>query len=121
MLLCGDFGQSGCAIIGRREANAVERLDDGRDGLSGKVFEWSGDFVVQPILQAVGGVWQVDGAPDASLALLAQWLHEHGLAGRWRNELLAVTLASGTPVAAIERAAVRPLGYEIELIQRAKE
>ena len=54
--------------------------------------------------------WHVTGAPDESLAELARWLHAQALASRWRDELLAVTDEADLPVAAIERAAVRPLG-----------
>ncbi len=52
----------------------------------------------------------VIGAADASLEALAHWLAGQGLGGRWRGERLAVTDASGRVHAAIERAAVRPLG-----------
>ena len=50
------------------------------------------------------------GAPDAALAGVARWLHAQGLAGAWRDELLAVTDARGAARAVVERAAVRPLG-----------
>jgi 8-oxo-dGTP pyrophosphatase MutT (NUDIX family) len=52
----------------------------------------------------------VTGAADASLEALARWLAAMGLGGRWRDERLAVTDANGRVHAAIERAAVRPLG-----------
>lgn len=52
----------------------------------------------------------VDDEPNASLERIARWLHERQLAGRWRDELLAVSDDTGTVHAAIERAAVRPLG-----------
>ena len=39
--------------------------------------------------------WQVLAPVDASLALIARWLHTNGLGGRWRNELLAVTAVLG--------------------------
>lgn len=52
----------------------------------------------------------LDGPPDAALATVARWLHDHGLAGGWRDELLAVPDENDVPVAAVERAAVRPLG-----------
>ena len=52
----------------------------------------------------------VDRDPDAALARIAQWLHREGFGSAWRDELLAVTDAAGTPRARIERAAVRPLG-----------
>lgn len=57
-----------------------------------------------------GDEFVVDGAADASFARIAHWLHGHGLAGRWRDELLAVSDEHGTVHGAIERAAVRPLG-----------
>lgn len=71
-----------------------------------------------------GAAWRITGAADSSLASLAHWLRDHGLAGRWRNELLTVTRVSGTPVAVIERAAVRPLGIAtqaVHLVGRAHE
>jgi 8-oxo-dGTP pyrophosphatase MutT (NUDIX family) len=66
--------------------------------------------------------WQVGGDADASLATIARWLNTHGLGGRWRDELLAVTDEADQPVAAIERAAVRPLGittHAVHLVVRA--
>lgn len=58
--------------------------------------------------------WRVElsAAAEAApaLAAIAQWLHANGLAAAWRDELLCVTDPSGSPVALIERAAVRPLG-----------
>jgi 8-oxo-dGTP pyrophosphatase MutT (NUDIX family) len=54
--------------------------------------------------------WCVGGTPDPSLAAIARFLDAEGFASRWRDELLAVTDADDRPVAAIERAAVRPLG-----------
>ena len=66
--------------------------------------------------------WHLDGDADAALERLARWLQEHGLGGRWRNELLAVTDELGRPVAAIERAAVRPLGittHAVHLVLRS--
>ena len=55
--------------------------------------------------------WRLpDAESDAALAAIAHWLHANDIGGRWRNELLAVDNAEGVPVAAIERAAVRPLG-----------
>jgi hypothetical protein len=41
---------------------------------------------------------------------LAQALRVAGLAGAWRDELLAVTDEQGTALGVVERAAVRPLG-----------
>ena len=58
--------------------------------------------------------WRVELSAEAeatpALAAIAQWLHANGLAAAWRDELLCVTDPSGSPVALIERAAVRPLG-----------
>ena len=65
-------------------------------------------------LRSISGVWCIEvaaaAAIDPALAMLAQWLHAHGLAPAWRDERLAVTDAHAMPVAAIERAAVRALG-----------
>jgi 8-oxo-dGTP pyrophosphatase MutT (NUDIX family) len=47
---------------------------------------------------------------DAALDVIARWLHEQGQASRWRDELLAVRDEQLQVRAAIERAAVRPLG-----------
>ena len=52
----------------------------------------------------------VDEPANASLAALAAWLQGAGLAGPWRDELLAVVDDSGRTIGAIERGAVRPLG-----------
>jgi 8-oxo-dGTP pyrophosphatase MutT (NUDIX family) len=59
-----------------------------------------------------GDGWRLHDANDIDLALatIAGWLQANQLGGRWRDELLAVDNAEGVPVAAIERAAVRPLG-----------
>jgi len=59
-----------------------------------------------------GTGWRLPDATDndAALAAIARWLQANRLGGRWRDELLAVDNAEGVPVAAIERAAVRPLG-----------
>jgi len=63
-----------------------------------------------PLRVSDDGAIAVDGPADTSLALVAQWLHEHGHAGRWRNELLPVCGANQRCIARIERAVVRPLG-----------
>lgn len=57
-----------------------------------------------------GDDWAIEGTPDESLALIAQWLHRHGHGGKWRDEFLAVTSDSGEVLATVERAAVRALG-----------
>ena len=61
-------------------------------------------------LRGAGVAWQVLGPVNESLAAIAEWLDQQGLGGRWRGELLDVTDANRRPLAAIERAAVRPLG-----------
>ena len=53
--------------------------------------------------------WALHGA-ESGLAAVAEWMHAQGLGGRWRNELMPVVDAAGTVHAAVERAAVRPLG-----------
>lgn len=70
-----------------------------------------------------GSGWRLPDAPDgdAALAAIARWLLANQLGGRWRDELLAVDNAEGVPVAAIERAAVRPLGiatHAVHLVGR---
>ena len=72
-------------------------------------------------LRHEGGAWQVTSHDDEALAELAHWLRAQGLAGRWRDELLPVIDAAGTPHGAIERAAVRPLGittHAVHLVGR---
>ncbi len=61
-------------------------------------------------LRRDGAGWQVLAPVDASLALIARWLHAGGLGGRWRDELLAVTDEQLRPVSVIERGVVRALG-----------
>ena len=73
-------------------------------------------------LRAVGAGWCVEGPVDASLTRIARWLHEQGLASRWRDERLAVTDGQGRSLASIERAAVRPLGittHAVHLVGRS--
>lgn len=72
-------------------------------------------------LRAGPAGWVLARTPDAALADIARWLQARGLAGRWRDELLAVTDDADRPVAAIERAAVRPLGittHAVHLVVR---
>lgn len=69
-------------------------------------------------LRDAGDAWQIEvpesrnaaQAIDAALAAIAQWLRANGRAGTWRDELLAVTDATGAPIGSVERAVVRPLG-----------
>ncbi len=72
--------------------------------------------------QALGGGWQIAAPADPSLATIAAWLHAAGLAGAWRDELLAVVDGDERSVARIERAAVRPLGlttFAVHLVCRS--
>ncbi len=57
-----------------------------------------------------GGGWQVDSTATASLAAIAAWLRDAGLAARWRDESLAVVDSEERAVAAVERSVVRVLG-----------
>jgi 8-oxo-dGTP pyrophosphatase MutT (NUDIX family) len=61
-------------------------------------------------LVASGAALALAAPPDAALEAVARWLHARGLAGRWRDERLAVTDAAGSVRGRVERAAVRPLG-----------
>ena len=61
-------------------------------------------------LRRVDAGWVVANPADEALQELAHWLHEQGLASRWRDEELAVSDAEGHQHAVIERCAVRPLG-----------
>jgi len=61
-------------------------------------------------LRRSGSGWRIDAPAVASLAAIAAWLRDAGLAGRWRDELLAVVDADERAVATIERGVVRVLG-----------
>jgi len=63
-----------------------------------------------PLRATDDGTLEVEGPADASLALLARWLHDHGHAARWRDELLPVCDTNQHALARVERAVVRPLG-----------
>ena len=66
-----------------------------------------------------GAGWRVGAPPSVSLAAIAAWLREAGLAGRWRDELLAVVDDDERPIAAVERSVVRVLGlttYAVHLV-----
>ncbi|MGL4667970.1 MAG: NUDIX domain-containing protein [Saezia sp.] len=59
--------------------------------------------------------------PHARFAEIACWMHEHGMADQWRNELLSVTDSSGKELAQAERAVARPLGiktFAVHLVGR---
>ena len=61
---------------------------------------------------------------DASLAAVARRLHDEGLAGRWRGELLPVVARDGRTLAAVERSVVRVLGlatFAVHLSGRAED
>ena len=57
-----------------------------------------------------GGAWCIAAPADVSLAAIAAWLRDAGLAGHWRDELLSVVDADERAVAEVERAVVRVLG-----------
>jgi len=72
-------------------------------------------------LVADGDALALTGPVDAALEALAHWLHDRGLAGRWRDEQLAVTDPAGALRGRVERAAVRPLGiatHAVHLVGR---
>lgn len=76
-----------------------------------------------PLLRCAEG-WRLTGATDTALAQIARWMNANGLGGRWRDELLAVTDASGRVRGHIERAAVRPLGittFAVHLVAHAEQ
>ena len=79
----------GAAIVGSVEAERAARLRD------------------QGLLDAHGALL---GEPDATLARIARWLHDAGLAQRWRGESMPVRDDAGSELARVERSAVRPLG-----------
>ena len=92
---------------------ARERLSLHIDGVvCGSVEPALGDRLVEaklPLRRKADG-WHLEGEADPSLAAIADWLRSQGLAGAWRDELLVVETGPGRADAAIERAAVRPLG-----------
>lgn len=69
--------------------------------------------------------WHLVGSdPSATLASVAGWLHDHGMAGKWRGEQLAVTDHAGFVRATVERAAVRPLGivtFSVHLVGQTSD
>jgi 8-oxo-dGTP pyrophosphatase MutT (NUDIX family) len=64
----------------------------------------------QPLAAASDGGWLVEGDATTALAAIAASLRALGLAGRWRDELLAVADAEGRVHGAVERSVVRVLG-----------
>lgn len=67
-------------------------------------------------LLQVGDEWHVQAPLDDVLAAAAAWLRDAGLLSRWRGELLAVHDPAGTPIACIERAAVRAFGIATDAV-----
>lgn len=63
-------------------------------------------------LRRRGEAWAVEGEADASLAVIAQWLHRERICANWRDELLAVLDLGGHPLAVVERSVVRALGLK---------
>ena len=106
---------------------AALRSADGRQTIGSLEASLASRLVGEGLLvsdsRAADGWRLPDADSDAALAGIARWLHANQIGGRWRDELLAVDNAEGVPVAAIERAAVRPLGiatHAVHLIgQRA--
>lgn len=73
-------------------------------------------------LAADGDTIALAGRVDAALYAVARWLHERGLASRWRDERLDVSDDAGRVVGSVERAAVRPLGittHAVHLVGRS--
>lgn len=54
---------------------------------------------------------EIDSA-SVLLGQMALWLNANGLAGKWRDEALAVTSEKGNMLASVERAVVRTLGIK---------
>jgi 8-oxo-dGTP pyrophosphatase MutT (NUDIX family) len=76
-----------------------------------------------PIAARDGG-WAIAPPFEASLAAIARWLHDEGLTGPWRDELLPVVGRDGRTFAAVERAVVRVLGlatFAVHLSGRSAE
>jgi 8-oxo-dGTP pyrophosphatase MutT (NUDIX family) len=80
-------------VVGSVEPETAKRLVDAR----------------QPLRRVESG-WQVDAPAVPSLAAIAAWLRDAGLAGRWRDEQLAVVDGDEHAIAAVERSVVRVLG-----------
>ena len=103
------------ADVAPLESRAALRSADGRHAIGSLDAALARRLVDEGLLLSdsrAGDGWRLPDATgsDAALAAVARWLQANRLGGRWRDELLAVDNAEGVPVAAIERAAVRPLG-----------
>ncbi|HEX4233284.1 MAG TPA: NUDIX domain-containing protein [Caldimonas sp.] len=85
--------RGGAVIVGSIEPATAERL-----------------VVSRRPLRRAGAGWQVDAPAVPSLAAIAAWLRDAGLAGRWRDEQLAVVGGDERAVATVERSVVRVLG-----------
>lgn len=81
-----------------------------------------GPMAVRPdvlMLQMVQGrsLLQLQGSDlSSTLAVLAEALRQLGMAGAWRNELLAIRNAQGQRLGAVERGVVRQLGIATEAV-----
>ncbi|MCZ2498736.1 NUDIX domain-containing protein [Xylophilus sp. Kf1] len=68
-------------------------------------------------LHADGEALVLAGPADAALAAIAGWLRDHGHAGRWRDEALAVEDRRGRVLGSVERGVVRCLGIATRSVQ----
>lgn len=94
---------------------------DGRAVIVGSIEPATANRIVAARLplRRAGGAWQVDAPAVPSLAAIAAWLRDAGLAGRWRDEPLAVVDSEERAVATVERSVVRVLGlvtYAVHLV-----
>jgi len=67
-------------------------------------------------LQTESGQVRCLAQDDASLAEMARCMHQAGLGGPWRSELLALHGDGGEVLGRIERGAVRPLGLATQAV-----
>lgn len=86
------------AVVGSLERGVAERL------------------VGAGLLRPHGQAWRVEAPADESLARIARWLAQAGLAGRWRDELLDVHADGLGRLAVVERAVVRTLGIRTSAV-----
>ncbi len=111
-------------LVGSIERATAERMVAAGLPLRRVRFE-TGDAAVEAASgEAASEGWQVDAPAVPSLAVIATWLRDAGLAGRWRDELLAVVDAKERAVAAVERSVVRVLGlttYAVHLVGYAAD
>lgn len=100
-------------LIGSVELAVLERI--------APAFAGHSQFSLRPEQQGGTGqgdalAWHMEGPATPALAFAAEALRMCGLAGAWRNELLAVTNQAGQVIASIERAATRPLGIATQAV-----